>query len=221
MISLNPHLTLTVQSLGQEAQPLVIVDEVLTDPQALIVEADAAAFRTPAPGSRYPGLNAPLPDAYKAVVATALLPRLLPIFGVTPQPLPLFGFFGVATQGWADMAVRQAAPHIDAFNLNSFASVHYLFAGDLGGTAFFRHRASGHELITPSRSYSFERARRLELDGFEGTGAAARGQFYEEIAAVEPRLNRLIFYRAGQIHYGQVRSGEGRRLTANLFFGIR
>ncbi len=221
MISLNPHLTLTVQSLGHEAQPLIIVDEVLSDPQALIAEADAAAFRKPAPGSRYPGLNAPLPQAYKTVVATELLPRLLPHFGVTPQPLPLFGFFGVATQAPDDMDVRQAAPHIDAFSLNSFASVHYLFEGDLGGTAFFRHRASGHELITPSRSYSFERAKRQELDGFDGSGEAARAQFFEPVATIEPRFNRLIFYRAGQIHYGQVQAGSPRRLTANLFFGIR
>lgn len=221
MFALNPGLSVTVQSLGDEAQPLVIIDDVLTDPQALIVAADEAGFRTPALGSRYPGLNAPLPEVYKALVARDIMPRILPAFGVPPQSLSLFGFFGMATQGGEDMDVRQAAPHIDAFNLNSFASVHYLFEGDLGGTAFFRHRASGHELITPSRSYAFEKAKRAELDGFDGTGEAARERFFEQIAAVEPRLNRLILYRAGQLHFGQVRPGDGRRLTANLFFNIR
>ncbi|UDF05506.1 DUF6445 family protein [Asticcacaulis sp. AND118] len=221
MVSLNPGFSVTIQSLGDEAQPLVILDDVLADPRSFIAVAAEAGFRTPAPGSRYPGLNAPLPEAYKALVARELLPRLLPVFGAPLQALPLFGFFGVATPGGEGMAVRQAAPHIDAFNLNSFASVHYLFEADLGGTAFFRHRASGHELITPSRSYAFEKAKRAELDGFDGTGEAARERFFEQIAAVEPRFNRLIFYRAGQLHSGQVRPGEDRRLTANLFFGIR
>jgi len=41
----------------------------------------------------------------------------------------------------------QRIPHVDSFLGSQLAFVHYLFKADPGGTAFYRHRGTGFEII--------------------------------------------------------------------------
>jgi hypothetical protein len=225
-IELNPAPQFERRVIGKEDNIVFIADNVLANPEALLELACDAPFGAPPPKSRYPGLVAPLPDAYVKMLRNELQYPMAHLFGLPGHvPMPVYGFFGLATVPAGDFVPAQTAPHTDATRLNSFASVHYLSHQSFGGTAFYRHKATGFELISPIRSDKFARVRREELAGAEGQPPSAVEDLYEEIDYVEPRFNRLVFYRAGQLHRSKLDSGalltsdpRTGRLTANLFF---
>ena len=224
ILALNPQAQIEVIRFGEEGQSVLVADDVLLDPEALLSYAARSRFGTPPAGSKYPGLMAPVPPAYITLLADVLRQSMVQVFGMHPDlTLKTYGFFGLATLGLDQMARAQAAPHTDAHRLNSFATVHYLSPRPQGGTAFYRHKASGLELITPIRSDKFSYLRRQELAGADNQ--SVRDAFYDEILSIEPRFNRLILYRAGQLHSAKLdpdaslgESPADGRLTANLFF---
>ncbi|HWU49060.1 MAG TPA: DUF6445 family protein [Asticcacaulis sp.] len=220
-LTLNPRPDLHIISLGQEGQSALVADNVLTDPDRLRDAAIRAPFAAPPPTSLYPGMTAPLPDGYLPLLLSVLRRPMTDIFGMRQvRSFRTYGFLGLATLARDQMAPAQAAPHTDTHRLDSFASVHYLSPMQAGGTAFYRHRATGFELITPTRNDKFRRLRGQELAAGLDSKTA-----YEEIAYVEPRFNRLVLYRAGQLHSARLNTEAGLshdpalgRLTANLFF---
>jgi hypothetical protein len=140
------------------------------------------------------------------------------------QPLPYFGYFGLTTLPPAQMVLRQALPHTDTARLNAYAIVHYLGQNAFGGTAFYRHRATGFERITPLRVEAFERSRDAEVQASQNPPDEALSNLYEEIAYVEPVFNRMILYHASQLHSARLENSDQLtddphtgRLTANLF----
>src|SRR5690606_5334057 len=59
--------------------------------------------------------------------------------------------YSLVSQPPGQLAFLQRVPHIDSAASNGLATVHYLFHGDWGGTAFYRHRATRHEYVDESR----------------------------------------------------------------------
>ncbi len=221
--ALNPRARLTVQRLGDEKELLLIVDDALDRVDDLVAQAGLADFKPPSGESLYPGLNAPLPATYLPMMMTALNRPMSEIFGVPlASQTRVFGFFGLMTVEAAAMTRPQATPHIDAFHLHGLAGVHYLGSGEFGGTAFYRHKTTGFERITPSRSHKYQTLRAAEL-----ATAADPATLYDDIAYVEPLPNRLILYRAGQLHSARLTNSptlpthaSRGRLTANLFINV-
>ncbi len=225
-ISLNSEARIDIKRIGNEGSAVFIVDNALSHPEVLVEYAmTVAEFGAPPENSRYPGLVATLPDAYRDTVLGALRAPMVELFNMNPDfRFASYGFFGLATVPHERMAARQAAPHIDSHKMASFASVHYLSGAQFGGTSFYRHKATGFEVITPIRSDKFRHVRQEELAQRDGQPVAAVEAFYEEIAYVEPVFNRLVFYRAGQLHCARMTNETGLtsdprngRLTANLF----
>ncbi|WP_443749241.1 DUF6445 family protein [Asticcacaulis solisilvae] len=227
-LELNPRPPFERRMIGDENNIVLVVDDALLNPDALLRHAEQSAFAAPPPKSFYPGVIAPVPMTYLQLMAREMRQMMVQLFGMNPSsPAPTYGFFGLATVATDDFTPAQRAPHTDSARLNSFASVHYLTHAPFGGTAFYRHKATGCELITPIRSDKYARTRRQELAQTEGQPAAAVEAFYEEIGYVEPRFNRLVFYRAGQLHRSRLNNDapltadpKTGRLTANLFFNI-
>lgn len=222
-LNLTPHIEVWTLDGGQ---PVFVVDDALKDPETFVDYAASQPFQAPPANSRYPGLVARIPDSYRNLVLEVLRRPMVQVFGM-PADLrpPSFGFFGLATVPSSQMAPAQIAPHTDAHRANSFATVHYLCNDSFGGTAFYRHKVTGLEVITPLLSDKFSRARRQELAGCEGQSPKAIRDLYEEIGYVEAKFNRLILYRSGLLHSArmgdsEVLSADPRmgRLTANLFF---
>ena len=226
---LNSNPRIDLWTIGQEGQALVVVDNVLSNPEVLVEYATKASFDAPPPKSMYPGLVAPLPAAYLDLMTGILRGPLVRAFGLHPDfRIPAYGFLGLTTVATEAMPARQAAPHTDAHRLNSFATVHFFSQGDFGGTAFYRHKATGYELVTPAHSGRFTALRRRELEPEDGSPVPALADLYEEIHYVEPVFNRLILYRAGQLHSARLvanahlpASPNSGRLTANLFFNTQ
>jgi hypothetical protein len=101
----------------------------------------------------------------------------------------------------------QRVPHFDSTNRNGLASVHYLFRGNLGGTAFYRHRSTGFECIDESR-----KAHYFEILNQESTGPHAPAPGYingdtplfEQIGKQDGVFNRILIYPRNILHSGDL-----------------
>ncbi|MBP2159321.1 hypothetical protein J2X24_001887 [Asticcacaulis solisilvae] len=215
--ALHPDIRFQLRHIGAEQQPLMVVDNVLAEPQALIKAACAAEFYVPE-HTRYPGLNARLPDDYYRLIITALRGPLQAAFGLPSSVyLNYFGYFGLVTVPPEDAQPIQNIPHHDGPDPQQLAMVHYLSHEAFGGTGFFRHKATGFQTIGPARRDLYAETASAELEA--GKGMAN----YERIAEVAPVFNRLIVYRGHVLHCALPcdaplsRDPARGRLTANGF----
>ena len=223
---LGRDIRVQLRRIGQEQQPVLVVDNVLADPDAMVDAARAAAFYAP-PHTHYPGLNAPLPEAYYRTVLTALRGPIEAAFGLSREAyLKYFGFFALATIRAADAAPIQKIPHHDSPDPDRLAMVHYLCRGAHGGTGFFCHRATGFESIDGARHAGYIAIAQSELAQDEPGRAGyadARTPRYALIDQAECVFNRLILYRNHVLHSALLRPEAGSadpgkgRLTANGF----
>lgn len=220
---LGPGISVRLRKIGEEQQPLLIVEDVLADPDAMVDAARAADFYRP-PHTHYPGLNANLPEAYYRTVVAALRGPIEAAFGVKASAvLKFFGFFALATTPASAASSVQKAPHLDGPDPNRLAMVHYFCRGDFGGTGFFRHTRTGFESVDAERSEVYAAALEAELAQERRTFAGADTPGYELIDQAEATFNRLIIYRGHVLHAGLLGPAGGAadpaagRLTANGF----
>ncbi len=225
---LNPAARIDLRQIGRERQPLLIIDDVLADPDALIEAAKTADWHKP--HTQYPGLNAPLPAAYSQAVIRALRPLLQRGFGIPAhRQLNFFGFFALATQGPDQLQPIQKIPHRDSPDPFRIAMVHYLCRGQAGGTAFFRHQATGFESIDFERGETYDRtaAGELAAGGERLTRhVTAETPHYEQVDVAAMAFNRLVVYRSHVLHSGLLEESRlsddpaTGRLTANSFLEV-
>jgi hypothetical protein len=222
-LTLGPNISVRLRKVGAEQQPLLVVDDVLADPWAMVDAARAADFYRP-PHTNYPGLNANLPEAYDRTVVTALRGPIEAAFGVKASAvLKFFGFFALATTPASAATPVQTIPHLDGPDPNRLAMVHYFCQDDFGGTGFFRHQATGFESVGASRTDVYAAALEAELVQERRTFAGHDTPGYDLIDQAEPVFNRLILYRGHVLHAGLLGRGGGSadptagRLTANGF----
>ena len=190
--------------IGVERQPLVVIDDFAPDPEALRAAAFAGRFETA--GEHYPGIRAPLPADYFSGQQAVLATVLREVFGHRQTMRVLDASFSIVTTPPAALATAQRLPHVDAVEPGRIALVHYLSCGG-GGTAFYRHRATGFEVIDEARAPVYYARLNAELrDG----GAPAAGYIagdtplFEQTALVEPRHNRALIYRSALLHSGAI-----------------
>jgi hypothetical protein len=224
--AVSPAAEASARRLGKEGAPLLMVDNVLADPEAARDIAIHTPFGDPV-SIWYPGVNAALPQDYLEALLPALRPSLQRVFGIAPdRRLSAHGFFALSTRRAEELTLRQRIPHYDHAETDILACVHYLAHDQGGGTGFFRHDASGFEAITPDRREAYMAAIDSEL---AAQGAALTGfagpdtPGFTLTEAVEARFNRLIIYPACVLHCalfdGARLSDDPRtgRLTANSF----
>ncbi len=224
-IAVNPKAVVTLRRIGREGHPLLVIDDVLVDADALVETAAATAFGDPV-AAYYPGLNAPMPRDYLLTLMPILRPSFERAFGISRQiEMVASGFFALSTQPLENLGPLQKIPHYDQISADSLAMVHYLAKDMGGGTGFFRHTATGFEAIDAARreTYLNRMADELEtadLSHFTG----ARTPNYELLETAELRFNRLIVYPSNVLHCalfdGARLDADPRtgRLTANSFF---
>jgi len=227
-LRISPDARMEMRRIGREGHPLLIIDNAISEPERLIEAAVAARFEQPA-HTRYPGLNAPLPEFYGKGILNAVNPLLARGFGM-PAHLrkTMFGFLALATQAPEELEPIQKVPHHDSPDPFRIAMVHYLCSG-AGGTGFFRHKATGFEGVDARRRPDYARLAAAELEeaGEQLTRHVTdETPNYELIDYAELKFNRLIIYRSHVLHSGLLdgatltsdpRTG---RLTANSFIDI-
>ena len=226
---LNPTPTLALHHVGHEQEPVIVVDNLSLKPQALIdFAATRVTFAPVAPGiNGYPGLRGPAPRDYVTEVVLALRPMLDQAFGLRgAAPARVQCAFSLVTLQPEELIVAQRLPHVDTTDSHQFAILHFLCDARFGGTAFYRHRSTGYETLTPERQapYQVRLARELALYPPPPAYVSGDTPLHVQTAAFEARMDRLLIYRSRVLHSGLVRPGDPLdadprrgRLTANMF----
>jgi len=226
MFDVSREISVRILKIGRENQPLLIVDKVLAQPQEMIAYAAGADFYVP-PHTHYPGSNANVPEGYYRTVINRLRQPLEAAFGLSSRGyLNYFGFLGLSTQSAAEATPAQRVPHVDSYDPNRLAMVHYLCGETYDGTGFFRHRASGYESVDQGRARTYvdsvmaEREHAdLQRPAFPTDGMP----LYDLIGKSDAVFNRLIVYRSHVFHAPLLGEGGASqdprlgRLTANGF----
>jgi hypothetical protein len=227
---INPRARVSLRRLGREQQPLLVIDDVLLNADALVEVAGACTFGVPEE-TYYPGFNAPLPRSYFIALLAVLRPSFERAFGIKDDTsLMASGFFALATTPFDAFTPYQKIPHYDQLFSDHLACVHYLNHQTAAGTGFFRHKATGFECVNPSRRdlyLDLVRSELLESEPQLTRFCGADTPNFEMIDQVEMRFNRMVLYPSHILHCalfeGVELSADPRkgRLTANSFYRPR
>lgn len=220
-----PQPTITVRSIGHEAQPVVAIDDFAPEPDALRAAAIATPFGVAA--HYYPGTRAPLPPDYWRVQQPIVDAALAQAFGSRTRARLVDASFSLVTRTGDALTLKQRLPHCDAFVPERIALIHYLSPDETCGTAFFRHRSTGHETIDEARAPAYQARLAAELrDAPPPRGYVADSTpLFERTALGEARYNRAYLYRSFLLHSGAITPdaplstdpAKGR-LTVTAFF---
>ena len=218
-------MTPELRHVGEARSPVVVVDDFTGAAGAAIELAAAMAPFPSSMGNYYPGLRQPIRSADPAFAyVERLLEAAAPFVGggfdVDVFDL-LEASFSIVTSAPETLGPAQRAPHFDSTDPDYIAVLHYL--SDTPGTAFFRQRATGIELVDDCNVDAFvATARRVngELSGY----THGSNRHYEQIGQVEGVRDRLAIYRGAMLHSGIIPPGmafsadpRAGRLTANIF----
>lgn len=201
---LDLHSDIRIQKLtfGQERAPLIVIDNFVSDPDKLVRRAAAKAF-TPQ-SSYYPGIRADAPLGYQQLFEKHLRPLLFEYFDLKGRGFKFtMCHYSIVTTPPDKLSFLQRIPHIDSSNRNGLASVHYLFRGNLGGTAFYRHRKTGFEYVDESRRDVYFKTLEEESKSPEAPTAGyidGDTPLFERIGEQEGIYNRILIYRRNSLH---------------------
>lgn len=229
LLARHPDVRITRQLVGREGAPLLVIDNLLADPERMLRKAATRHYVKQS--SMFPGIRAPAPVSYQSFLEATLNPLLRECFDLAPGR---FAFpmchFSLVTQPPATLHFLQRVPHIDSVSSGGLATVHYLFRGAWGGTDFYRHRHTGFEYVDESRhaAYFDRLAQDRHQDATPGVGYIdGDTPLFERVASVEGVFNRLIVYRRNALHSGRI--GNDRvlpsdpmqgRLSINAFIDV-
>ena len=155
-------------------------------------------------------MRAPAPLQYQQLLLQSLQPTLLEVFALPQRPLSFsVCHYSIVTTPPTQLKLLQRIPHFDTTEKHALAAVHYLFQGDQGGTAFYRHRKTGFECIDESRTPDYYRSLESENNGPhlpKTTDGYIQGDtpLFEQIAQQPGVFNRLIVYRRHLLHSGMI-----------------
>jgi len=222
---MKPSRIIDIAYIGDGRQPVIVIDDFVPDPQALAAEAAAQKF---APmGAYYPGLRAPVPTRRVAGFVAPVADLIAETFGLSPDLGLIEAMYSLVTTPPADLRPIQRLPHFDGCEPERLALLHYLGGCEDGGTAFYRHRATGLESVGPDRFAEYDAALRRDVaqQGMPEAGYIAGDTgLFERIARFEGRFNRALIYRGQTLHCADMPPGASLspdprqgRLTVNTF----
>lgn len=201
----NPKIEL--REIGSEGRLAVIVDEFSARPEEWRMRAAQSDFKSM--GDYYPGPRTPVPQDYFADVGPLLGAIFRKAYGCAQTMSVERALYSLVTTAPKDLSLAQRIPHIDDTDPARYAMVHYLSPTDFGGTAFYRHRRSGFETITPDRHRHY--LDRLKSD-FEEKGEPEAGYIasdsalFEQVDHVDHRFNRAVIYPSNLLHCSLTRN---------------
>lgn len=191
---------------GREQAPLLVIDDFVTNAGQLAAAASTLEFR-PVPRA-FPGIRALAPSDYQHLLIEGLEQQLIEYFELDARRLRLsLCHYSLVTVQADELTPVQRVPHVDTVKSDGLATVHYLFHGDMGGTAFYRHRSTGFEVIDEARETRFVDALQAELDGPDRPPAAyinGDTALFECIETLPARFNRMLVYRRNSLHSGAI-----------------
>jgi Family of unknown function (DUF6445) len=220
-----PDPTIDVRRMGREGEPLVVIDGFSGMVDALLEAAYAAEYRHA--GASYPGIRSWADPSYLDRRRDLMMQIMQRVFGFAQGVRLDASTFSLVTLEEAELHPLQRIPHYDHSGGEVIAIMHYLLGPESGGTAFYRHRRTGFETVTPDREDAYNAA--LAQDESQHGMPPARfcygdTDWFEMIDEVEAAPDRLVLYRGRQLHSGVIPNpamlssdpAKGR-LTINMF----
>ena len=171
-----------VQHVGDGRHPVVIIDGFYRDPDGVRATALHLDYRSS--GSAYPGLRA-VPD-WDWTPLTRVVRRCT---GAAVTAADVDVSYCMLTARGCDLPPAQRVPHVDRAALAGVVFLN-LPAQCRGGTAFYRHRATGLEQLPPDESVRgvvMAPPRRPPRSFITDSTKE-----WERLALIEMRYNRLI-----------------------------
>lgn len=220
------RLRTRVDYIGNEREPVVVIEDVWPGAHAL-VEIAAGRSDYSVRSLYYPGVRSSAPPEYANAITTQLGEIIRSTFGLGGDLTITDSTFSLVATPAEKLVAFQRVPHFDSTDSNRIALLHYLCGPEHGGTSFYRHRATGIEVVTEEN-----RARYISAVNVEAkTGGMPPARFidedtdlFERIARYECAFNRALIYRGRILHSvntppGFVPSADPRvgRLTVNTF----
>ena len=233
MNAVNPHYSARVIHVGADREPVLIVDDLMLAPEALVDYAASGAAFCKEDRDFYPGVRKPLEMAYAQAIYGELHQLFLDTFSAGRQATiaPLSTLLSLATTRPAQLRPIQSVPHFDSYDAACIAGVHYLCPEHFGGTSFYRHRSTGYESMTAQRLERYAPRLKAEVMAMNAREFAyIRGDtaLFERTGGVAAKFNRAIYYRSNILHAGDIPDTIGMpatprdgRLTANTLAEIR
>jgi len=220
-----PEPTLSIRRMGREGEPLVVIDRFSGQVEQLLAQGRAAQYRHA--GASYPGIRSWVDPGFLDRQRPLMMHVMQRVFGFTRGVRLDASTFSLVTLAESELAPLQRIPHYDHAGGEVIAVMLYLLGPESGGTAFYRHRRTGFETVTPAREATYNAA--LAQDEREHGIPPVRfhhgdSAWFEQIDEVEARPDRLVLYRGRQLHSGVIPDpaalssdpAEGR-LTINMF----
>ena len=210
-----------IERVGQAGEPVVVLDDFHPHPDYLRAMAARSRFSVQSP--HYPGVQARADPRHLAPV-DALLKRVLgEVFGIKRGVDVVQCSFSLVTTPDAELSPIQRLPHVDTTDPGRIALLHYLGDDSHGGTAFYRHRATGLDTLDARGFKRFEAA--LNREGLPKAGyMRGSDDRFEMIHHVPARPNRAVIYRSRLLHSGMIPEHASfsadpatGRLTVNTF----
>ncbi len=219
------ELNYKVERFGLEQEPVVIIDDFYSDPEALL--RDAASKQYQKLGPFYPGIRAQANPAYLGERMALLKEVLINVFDMHDGAELTECAYSLVTTRPQDLMPIQSLPHYDGLEKGRLALLHYLSGPETGGTAFYRHRQTGFETVHQDRFELYKKALQDEAKIF---GLPRRDYFredteqFERIGKIDAAYNRCILYRGIILHSGFIpkilpfsQNPRTGRLTVNSF----
>lgn len=220
-----PDPQISVRRMGREGEPLVIIDGFSGTVGTLLEEGYAASYRHA--GASYPGIRSWADPSYLDRRRPLMMQIMQQVFGFTRGVRLDASTFSLVTLPEPALSPLQRIPHYDHAWGEVIAVMHYLLGPETGGTAFYRHRRTGFETITPAREDAYNAALAQDERDYGMPPAryhAGDSDWFEQIDEVEALPDRLVLYRGRQLHSGVIPdasrlSADPRhgRLTINMF----
>ena len=218
-----------IELIGEERQPVIVIDDFVADPAALRAKAEALTYQPM--GRHYPGLRAEVAEADVAQYLAPVADLIARTFGFARGLDVVSAGYSIVTTHPSALTPIQRLPHFDGLEGERIALLHYLGGADQGGTAFYRHRGTGFETISAQRHAVYDAALHSDV-AHHGMPPPAYisgdTEIYQQIARFEAKPNRALIYRGHTLHCADLPAGldlspdpARARLTVNTFLMAR
>lgn len=217
--------SVTVHRFGEEAEPVVQIDNVSGMAGELLERGRTAEYQDG--GASYPGIRSWCEPDFLDAARPLIFQIMQQVFGFRQGISLEVSTFSLVTLAPRQLAPRQCIPHYDHSGGEIIAIMYYLLGPETGGTAFYRHRRTGFETITLAREPAYDAG--LEQDEREFGMPPQSYHYgdsnrYEMIGEVKAQPDRLILYRGKLLHSGVIPDPHNLtddpatgRLTINMF----
>ncbi len=229
----NPDPHVQVFPLGG-GHACYVVDDALREPDRWVDYAVEQRERfLDQPHNAYPGPELRMPEAMSAQLDLFFAAHIRRQLGAR-RTLRMYSRLSMVTRAPHELRPLQWICHVDRLEVEPgqclAASVLYLFGDEsLGGTSFYAPRRPLDQIARLVQDSTTMAATAFtDAYGVQPGYMTGSNQWFEKIATVPPRWNRLIFYNGGLFHSGDIAAPDKLdsdprkgRLSLNGFFVCR